>query len=43
MKLDITHILTKSTSHFYGIVLGKADIPQGSVVLPVTFRETREN
>jgi hypothetical protein len=33
MKLDITHMLTKSTSPFYGIVLGNA----------VTFGETREN
>jgi hypothetical protein len=37
MKLDITHILTKSTSPFYGIVPGNATIPLGSVVLPVTF------
>jgi hypothetical protein len=43
MKLDITHMLTKSTSPFYGIVPGNADIPLGSVVLPVTFGETREN
>jgi hypothetical protein len=43
MKLDITHMLTKSTSPFYGIVLGNAAIPLGSVVLPVTFGETREN
>jgi hypothetical protein len=43
MKLDITHMLTKSTSPFYGIVPGNAAIPLGSVVLPVTFRETREN
>jgi hypothetical protein len=43
MKLDITHVLTKSTSPFYGIVPGNAAIPLGSVVLPVTFRETREN
>jgi hypothetical protein len=32
MKLDITHVLTKSTSPFYGIVLGNAAIPQRSVV-----------
>jgi hypothetical protein len=32
MKLDITHMLTKSTSPFYGIVLGNAAIPLGSVV-----------
>jgi hypothetical protein len=43
MKLDITHMLTKSTSAFYGIVPGNAAIPLGSVVLPVTFGETREN
>jgi hypothetical protein len=42
MKLNITHMLTKSTSPFYGIVPGNA-IPLGSVVLPVTFGETREN
>jgi hypothetical protein len=36
-------MLTKSTSPFYGIVPGNAAIPLGSVVLPVTFRETREN
>jgi hypothetical protein len=43
MKLDITHMLTKSTSPFYGIIPGNVAIPLGSVVLPVTFRETREN
>jgi hypothetical protein len=43
MKLDITHMLTKSTSPFYGIVIGNAATPLGSVVLPVTFGETREN
>jgi hypothetical protein len=43
MKLDITHMLTKSTSPFYGIVPGNAAIPLGSMVLPVTFGETREN
>jgi hypothetical protein len=43
MKLDITHMLTKSTSPFYGIIPGNASIPLGSVVLPVTFRKTREN
>jgi hypothetical protein len=43
MKLDITHMLTKSTSPFYGIVLGNAAIPLGLVVQPVTFGETREN
>jgi hypothetical protein len=43
MKLDITHMLTKSTSPFYGIVPENAAIPLGSVVLPVTFEETREN
>jgi hypothetical protein len=43
MKLHITHMLTKRTSPFYGIVLGNAAIPLGSVVLPITFGETREN
>jgi hypothetical protein len=43
MNLDITHMLTKSTSPFYGIVPGNAAIPLGSAVLPVTFRETRDN
>jgi hypothetical protein len=43
MKLNITHMLTKSTSPFYDIVPGNAAIPLGSVVLPVTFGETREN
>jgi hypothetical protein len=43
MKLDITHMLTKSTSPFYGIVPGNTAIPLGLVVLPVTFGETREN
>jgi hypothetical protein len=43
MKLDITHMLTKGTSPFYGIVPGNASIPLGSVVLLVTFGETREN
>jgi hypothetical protein len=43
MKLDITHMLTKSTSPFYGIVPGNAAIPLGSVVLLVTFGETKEN
>jgi hypothetical protein len=43
MKLDITHMLTKSTSPFYDIVPRNAAIPLGSVVLPVTFGETRDN
>jgi hypothetical protein len=43
MKLDITHMLTKSTLPFCSIVPGNAAIPLGSVVLPVTFGETREN
>jgi hypothetical protein len=43
LKLDITHMLTKSTSAFYGIVPGNAAIPLGSVVLTVTFGETRDN
>jgi hypothetical protein len=43
MKLDITHMITKSNTPFYGIVLGNAAIPLGSVVLPVTFGESRDN
>jgi hypothetical protein len=43
MKLDITHMLTKSTSPFYCIVPENVAIPLGSVVLPVTFGKTREN
>jgi hypothetical protein len=42
MKRDITHMLTKSTSPFYGIVPDNAAIPLGSVVLPVTFGESRK-
>jgi hypothetical protein len=42
MKLDVTHMLTKSTSPFYGIVPGNVAIQLGSVVLPVTFGETRK-
>jgi hypothetical protein len=41
MKLDITHMLTKSTSPFYGIVPGNAAILLGSVVLPVTFQRDK--
>jgi hypothetical protein len=36
-------MLTKSNKTFYGIVPGNAAIPLGSVVLPVTFRESRDN
>jgi hypothetical protein len=43
MKLDITHMLTKSTLPFYGIIPGNAAIPLGSVVLPVTFGESWDN
>jgi hypothetical protein len=43
MKLDITHMLTKSTSPFYGIAPGNAAIPLGLVILPITFGETRKN
>jgi hypothetical protein len=43
MKLDITRMLTKSTSPFYGIVTGNTATPLGSVVLPVTFGESRDN
>jgi hypothetical protein len=40
MKLNITHMLTKSTSPFHCIVPRNTAIPLGSVVLPVTFGET---
>jgi hypothetical protein len=43
MKLDITHMLTKSNTPFYGIVPGNTAIPLGSVVLLVTFRKSRDN
>jgi hypothetical protein len=43
MGLDITNILTKNTAPSYGIVPGNATIPLGSVVLPVTFGESRNN
>jgi hypothetical protein len=43
MKLDITDMLTKSASPFYGMVPGNAAIPLGLVVLPVTFEYSREN
>jgi hypothetical protein len=43
MKLDITHMLTKSNTPFYVIVPGNAAIPLGSLVLPVTFGESRDN
>jgi hypothetical protein len=43
MKLDITHMLTKSNTPFYGIVHGNAAIPLRSVVLPVSFGESRDN
>jgi hypothetical protein len=43
MKLDITHMLTKSTSPFSGIVPGNVAIQLGLVVLPVTFGESRDN
>jgi hypothetical protein len=43
MKLDITHMLTESTSPFYDIIPRNATIQLGSMVLPVTFGETREN
>jgi hypothetical protein len=43
MKLDITHMLTKSNTPFYGIVPGNAAIPLGAVVLPVTFGESQDN
>jgi hypothetical protein len=43
MGLDITNMLTKSNTPFYGIVPGNAAIPLDSVVLPVTFGESRDN
>jgi hypothetical protein len=43
MKLDNTHMLTKSISPFYGIVPGNMAIPLGSVVMPFTFGESRDN
>jgi hypothetical protein len=43
MKLDITDMLNKTASPFYGIAPGNAAIPLGSVVLPVTFGKTRKN
>jgi hypothetical protein len=43
MKLDITDMLTKSASPFYNIIPGNTAIPLGSVVLPDTFGEIREN
>jgi hypothetical protein len=43
MGLDIMHMLTKGYSPFYGIIPGNAAIPLGSVVLPVTFGESRDN
>jgi hypothetical protein len=43
MGLDITHMLTMSSSLFYGIVPRNAAIPLGSVVLPATFGESRDN
>jgi hypothetical protein len=43
MGLDNTHMLTKGSSSFYDIVPGNAAIPLGSVVLLVTFGESRDN
>jgi hypothetical protein len=43
MGLNFTHMLTKGSSPFYGIVPGNTAIPLGSVVLPVTFGESRDN
>jgi hypothetical protein len=42
MGLDFTDMLAPSKSPFYGIVLGNAAHPLGTMVLPVTFG-TREN
>jgi hypothetical protein len=41
-SMDVV-MLTKSTAPFYDIVPGNAAIPLGSVVLPVTFGESRDN
>jgi hypothetical protein len=43
MKLDITQMLTKSTSRFYGIIPENAAITLGSMILPITFGESRDN
>jgi hypothetical protein len=43
MKLNITDMLAKSMSPVYGIVPSNAAILLGSVLLLVTFGETREN
>ena len=42
MGLNVTDMLTKSNSPFYGIVPGNAVVPLGQVVLPVTFG-TKDN
>jgi hypothetical protein len=42
MGLDLTDMLVLIKSPFYGIVLGNATHPLGTVVLPITFG-TREN
>jgi hypothetical protein len=42
MGLDISKMLTPSRAPFYGIILGNAATPLGSVVLPVTFG-TKDN
>jgi hypothetical protein len=43
MKLDITHMLTKSTSPFYDLDPRNTAIPLASVVLQVNFGESRDN
>jgi hypothetical protein len=43
IELDITHMLTKGSTPFYGIVRGNTAIPLGSVVLPVTFGKSWDN
>ncbi|CAN6179438.1 unnamed protein product [Urochloa humidicola] len=42
MGLDVSSMLTKTNSPFYGIVPGNAVVPLGQVTLPVTFG-TKEN
>lgn len=42
MGLDVSGMLTKTNSPFYGIISGNATVPLGQVVLPITFG-TMEN
>ena len=38
MGLDVTDMLTKTNSPFYGTILSNTAVPLGQVVFPVTFR-----